>query len=117
MAKVEITATPKVNNKLLDDRDLLSRVLKTLGKNDQLLREARKLLDEGFIDHFARYTSALNSADDYSAVVTLSNSDDDDDNDVVVTLINANGDIVDSVVFDKEEFYSCLMPRSATSED
>lgn len=104
MAKITINATPKANNKLLDDRDLLSRVLKTLGKNDQLLREARELLDGGHIDKFARYTSALDVDNDYSGVVLLSHKGVD----VVVTLTDVNGVIVDSVAFDKEEFYADL---------
>lgn len=104
MAKVEINATPKANNKLLDDRALLSRVLKTLGKNDQLLREARDLLDNGHIDKFARYTSALDVDNDYSGVALLWHQEED----VVVMLTDPCGVVVDSVAFDKAEFYANL---------
>lgn len=105
MSKVTINAEPHLlNTNVLADDDVLEAVFKTLGKNDQLLKEVKMLFEKKVIDKFARYTSALNSDDDYSGIVVLTVEEQR----VFINVFDKANRNVGQAWFDKDEFFSCL---------
>lgn len=103
MAKVTITATPRLTNtNVLADDDVLTRALKTLGKNGALLSETRDLLAGGYTNGFARFSSALDADDDFSCVVRLSKDGDC----AVMEVLDKGGKVIGRADFDWDAFYN-----------